>query len=88
MNFWQPRGKSQFKLLQPGEPFLFKLHEHYERCSARDSLFGHHKILPVSFVWHAFGEKNGAPFYFQMRGLIEGLNNRKVILALRGHGCE
>jgi len=44
--------------------------------------------LPVSFVWHAFGEKNGAPFYFQMRGLIEGLNNTKVILALRGHGCE
>ena len=26
VNFWQPSGSKQFKVLQPGEPFLFKLH--------------------------------------------------------------
>jgi len=26
INFWQPSGGRQFRVLQPGEPFLFKLH--------------------------------------------------------------
>lgn len=26
VNFWQPSGNQQFRALQPGEPFLFKLH--------------------------------------------------------------
>src|SRR5258708_29796582 len=26
VNFWQPSGGRQFRVLQPGEPFLFKLH--------------------------------------------------------------
>jgi len=26
VNFWQPSGNVQFRSLQPGEPFLFKLH--------------------------------------------------------------
>src|SRR5438270_6414664 len=25
-NFWQPSGSRTFRALQPGEPFLFKLH--------------------------------------------------------------
>ena len=25
VNFWQPSGSRTFKVLQPGEPFLFKL---------------------------------------------------------------
>ena len=26
VNFWQPSGTTQFRALQPGELFLFKLH--------------------------------------------------------------
>ena len=26
VNFWQPSGGREFRVLQPGEPFLFKLH--------------------------------------------------------------
>ena len=26
VNFWQPGGRQRFKVLSPGEPFLFKLH--------------------------------------------------------------
>jgi len=28
VNFWEPGGRSQFKSLHSGEPFLFKLHKH------------------------------------------------------------
>lgn len=26
LNFWQPSGSRSFRVVQPGEPFLFKLH--------------------------------------------------------------
>lgn len=26
VNFWQPAGGRDFRVLEPGEPFLFKLH--------------------------------------------------------------
>ena len=26
VNFWQPSASCRFKVLKPGEPFLFKLH--------------------------------------------------------------
>lgn len=26
VNFWHPSGTRNFKVLQPGEPFIFKLH--------------------------------------------------------------
>jgi len=29
VNFWQPGGRSRFRRLNPGEPFLFKLHAPY-----------------------------------------------------------
>lgn len=71
VNFWQPGGSSQFKSLQPGEPFLFKLHKPYEHYIAGGGFFAHHTILPISLAWQAFGEKNGAPTYLKMRRLIE-----------------
>jgi putative restriction endonuclease len=80
VNFWQPSGNVEFKALQPGEPFLFKLH------SPRDFIvgggfFGHHSILPASLAWSAFGTKNGVKTEEEMRTRIEryrrGVPNRK-----------
>ena len=70
VNFWQPGGKQHFRTLSPGEPFLFKLH------SPRDFIvgggfFAHSSVLPVSLTWEAFGEKNGASSFEEMRRLIE-----------------
>lgn len=70
VNFWQPGGKQHFRTLSPGEPFLFKLH------SPRDFIvgggfFAHSTVLPVSLTWEAFGEKNGASSFEEMRRLIE-----------------
>jgi putative restriction endonuclease len=35
VNFWQPSGRSQFRALRPGEPFLFKLHAPHHFCLGR-----------------------------------------------------
>jgi len=70
VNFWQPGGRSQFKSLQPGEPFLFKLHSPLNYITG-GGFFAHHTIIPVSMAWQAFGEKNGASSYLKMRRLIE-----------------
>ena len=75
VNFWQPGGRSQFRSLQPGEPFLFKLHSPLNYI-AGGAFFAHSSILPVSLAWQAFQEKNGASSYLQMRQLIE--KRRKV----------
>jgi putative restriction endonuclease len=70
VNFWQPGGNRAFSTLQPGEPFLFKLHypEHY---IVGGGFFAHSSILPSSLAWDAFGEKNGAATLGQMRERIE-----------------
>lgn len=66
VNFWQPSGKRAFRILQPGEPFLFKLH------SPDDFIVGggflaRYSPLPVELAWEAFGVKNGASSLEEMR---------------------
>ena len=70
VNFWQPGGKTLFKALSPGEPFLFKLHAPHHFI-AGGGFFAHSTIMPVSLAWEAFGEKNGAGSLREMRRLIE-----------------
>ena len=70
VNFWQPGGSRLFKSLDPGEPFLFKLRapKYY---IVGGGFFAHSTILPVSLAWSAFGIKNGASTFSEMRRLIE-----------------
>ena len=69
VNFWQPRGSSQFRALQPGELFLFKLHSP-ENFIAGGGFFTHSSLLPLSWAWDSFGEKNGAATLLEMRSKI------------------
>ncbi len=59
VNFWRPGGARDFRVLQPGEPFLFKLHSP-NNYIAGGAFFVRHTNLPVSLAWAAFGDKNGA----------------------------
>jgi len=70
VNFWQPSGGSQFRALTPGEPLLFKLHSPNDYIVG-GGFFSHFSILPVSFAWLVFGEKNGAATEQEMRRRIE-----------------
>jgi putative restriction endonuclease len=60
VNFWQPSGNTTSRALQPGEPFLFKLHSPYNFIVG-DGFFVRHSSLPASLAWDAFRQNNGTP---------------------------
>jgi len=81
VNFWQPGGGSKaFRVLQPGEPFLFKLRSPFNHI-AGGGYFLKQTTLPISLAWEAFDIKNGARSFSDLRALIvkrrrESLNSR------------
>ena len=74
VNFWQPGGRTNFKALQPGELFLFKLHSP-RNFIVGGGVFARADILPVSIAWDAFGIKNGAASLLEMRKRIAYYRN-------------
>lgn len=69
VNFWAPSGKTNFRALQPGELFLFKLHSPLNFIVG-GGVFSHASILPLSLAWEAFGTKNGAVTREEMHGRV------------------
>src|SRR5689334_14340616 len=69
VNFWSP-SPTEFKALQPGELFLFKLHSP-RNFIVGGGVFAYANILPVSLAWQAFELANGASSQIQMRQRIE-----------------
>jgi putative restriction endonuclease len=76
VNFWQPGGSSRFKILMPGEPFLFKLHAPLNFIVG-GGFFTHNTTLPISLAWQAFREKNGAETLQEMRKRTEKYRRTK-----------
>src|SRR4029077_2946954 len=70
VNFWRPSGGDTFRALQPGEPFLFKLHSP-QNFIVGGGFFSTFTSLPVSFAWNAFTTKNGAQTEREMRSRLE-----------------
>jgi putative restriction endonuclease len=69
VNFWRPGGARGFQVLQPGEPFLFKLHDPLNYI-AGGGFFVRHTALPVSLAWEAFQGKNGAATHEELIAMI------------------
>jgi putative restriction endonuclease len=69
VNFWLPSGRG-FRVLSPGDLFLFKLH-YPDNYIVGGGLFAHYTILPVSLAWEAFGIKNGAVSLNDLREKID-----------------
>lgn len=69
VNFWQPGGNRQFRVLAPGELFLFKLHSP-DNFIVGGGVFAHATLLPASLAWDAFGIANGARTLTEMRTRI------------------
>src|SRR5690242_13573482 len=70
VNFWQPSGGRPFRAIEPGEPFLFKLH-YPENAIVGGGTFLCWTSLPVSIAWATFGEKNGASTLEEKRARID-----------------
>jgi putative restriction endonuclease len=66
VNFWQPSGSRNFRGLQPGEPFLFKLHSP-DNYIVGGGFFVRYSALPASIAWDAFGQKNGVTSLEELR---------------------
>jgi putative restriction endonuclease len=69
VNFWQPGGRTNFRALQAGELFLFKLHAP-RNFVVGGGVFARADILPTSLAWDAFGVTNGAASLPEMRERI------------------
>jgi putative restriction endonuclease len=69
VNFWQPGGRTNFRALQPGELFLFKLHSP-RNFIVGGGVFARADILPLSITWDAFGTRNGTLTLQEMRRRI------------------
>lgn len=68
VNFWAPSA-ANFRALQPGELFLFKLHAP-RNVIVGGGIFAYANSLPCSLAWEAFGEANGARSAQEMRARI------------------
>lgn len=69
VNFWKPGGQANFKALNEGDLFLFKLH------SPKDYIVGggfflKFSVFPSSLAWEAFGIANGARSLFEFNNRI------------------
>ena len=68
VNFWAPSA-TNFRALQPGELFLFKLHAP-RNVIVGGGIFAYANALPCSLAWEAFGETNGARSAQELRTRI------------------
>ncbi len=68
VNFWRPGGRG-FHAIEPGAPFLFKLHAP-NNFIVGGGFFVRHSILPLSLAWSAFAEKNGCASLADLRARI------------------
>ena len=66
VNFWQPSGERQFRVLAVGEPFFFKSH-YPQNQVVGGGLYSGFAQLPISEAWELFGEANGVATLEEMR---------------------
>ena len=52
VNFWQPSGAREFRVLAPGEPFFFKTHYPHNRLVG-GGFFSDSARLRVSEAWES-----------------------------------
>jgi len=69
VNFWKPGGNTNFKVLNEGDIFLFKLHSPQDYIVG-GGFFLKFSILPSSLAWEAFGIANGARDLFELNSRI------------------
>ncbi len=74
VNFWQPGGNREFKVIPSMAPFLFKLKSPLNAIGGV-GFFSSYSNLPLSVAWEIFGNRNGCKTYEEFRRMI--VNYRK-----------
>ena len=75
LNFWRP-GAGAFRVLDEGEPLLFKLHSPNDYIVG-GGFFVRYSVLPLSLAWEAFEQKNGAPDFSSFHQQIAKYRERR-----------
>src|SRR5438876_1171316 len=75
VNFWQPGGYSTFKVLKPGEPFLFKLKRPLNAIGGV-GFFTSYTKLPISLAWQTFQDRNGFLSFEEFEAAIQNYRRR------------
>lgn len=70
INFWQPSGRVNFKVIPSGAPFLFKLKSPFNAIGGI-GFFSSHTFLPISMAWETFQNRNGCDTYDEFRIMIQ-----------------
>ncbi|MBO0356831.1 HNH endonuclease [Hymenobacter sp. BT186] len=76
VNFWQPGGRTAFRALEPGGPFLFKLKSPYNAIGGI-GFFAAQSQVPLSVAWDTFGQRNGFETLEQFRAAIQQIRGDK-----------
>lgn len=79
INFWQPGGNSKFGILNPGEPFLFRLKSPINKIGGV-GFFSSQTFLPIDIAWDFFRERNGCGSFERFRQMILQYRNDKESL--------
>lgn len=87
VNFWQPSAHRRAVRLEPGAPFLFKLHAAQGGRIVGGGYFAHYSISPVRIAWDAFGEKNGAGTLEEMTARIARYRRTQIDADTHQIGC-
>ena len=69
INFWQPGGTVNFKVLASGAPFLFKLKSPLNAIGGI-GFFSSHTFLPISIAWDTFKNRNGCETFDEFSRMI------------------
>lgn len=77
VNFWQPSSRPLAAFLQPGVPFLFKLHSPHDFVVG-GGFFVRFSALPARLAWAAFQGNNGVPDYVALKRRVEQYRGEPV----------
>ena len=77
VNFWQPGGTVNFKVLTAGAPFLFKLKSPLNAIGGI-GFFSSHTFLPISMAWDTFRNRNGCETFYDFSRMILAYRRDKM----------
>lgn len=75
VNFWQPSPTPLARFLEPGTPFLFKLHAPHNFIVG-GGFFVRFTSVPAKLAWETFAIRNGVASYAELRARIETYRGR------------
>jgi putative restriction endonuclease len=86
VNFWQPSPRRPVTL-EPGAPFLFKLHAEHGGAIVGGGLAVRFSTVPIYLAWEAFEQKNGAASLGEMAKRIQRYRREPISVTHDEIGC-